>query len=169
MKSFLNVSASAGSGSSKTLFTTLTPFLGQLVPVVDYINAYKSEIATFFANSTAATQAAGQSFDSSTERLHYVRVSAPLSPEELTAQSKRPYSNRSNAYADPGSAGNSDRPSLGPLDVFGTYLCTEQSAALDSGKPAQARSSTRANYPCSTEEVLMRPRFQRLRAMRRRS
>jgi virulence factor Mce-like protein len=122
LESFLNVSTSAGSGSSKTLFTSLTPFLGQLVPVIDYINAYKSEIATFFANSTAATQAAGQSFDSDSERLHYVRVSAPLSPEELTAESKRPYSNRSNAYADPGSASTMTASSA--LDVFGTYLCT---------------------------------------------
>ena len=123
LDSFLNVSASAGSGSSKTLFTALTPFLGQLVPVIDYINAYKGEIATFFANSTAATQAAGQSFDSATERLHYVRVSAPLSPEELTAQTRRPYSNRSNAYADPGSAKALTTSSA--LNVFGSYLCTD--------------------------------------------
>jgi phospholipid/cholesterol/gamma-HCH transport system substrate-binding protein len=122
LDAFLNVSANAGSGSSKTLFATLTPFLGQLVPVINYINAYKSEIASFFANSTAATQAAGQSFDSTTERLHYVRVSAPLSPEELTAQSKRPYSNRSNAYADPGSASTVTASSA--LNVFGNYVCT---------------------------------------------
>jgi phospholipid/cholesterol/gamma-HCH transport system substrate-binding protein len=122
LDSFLNVSGSAGHGASKTLFTALTPFLGQLVPVIDYINAYKREIAAFFANSTAATQAAGQSFDSSTERKNYVRVSAPLSPEELTAQSKRPYSNRSNAYPDPGSAGALTATSA--LDVFGSYLCT---------------------------------------------
>jgi phospholipid/cholesterol/gamma-HCH transport system substrate-binding protein len=122
LDSFLNVSASAGSGSSKKLFSSLTPFLGQLVPVVDYINAYRSEIATFFANSTAATQAAGQSFDRSTERLHYVRVSAPLSPEELTAEPTRPYSNRSNAYPDPGSGKALTAGSA--LNVFGAYLCT---------------------------------------------
>ncbi len=123
LESFLDVSASAGNGSSKTLFASLTPFLGQLVPVIDYINAYKSEIATFFANSTAATQAAGESFDSASERLHYVRVSAPLSPEELTAQSSRPYSNRSNAYPDPGSGKALTATSA--LNVFGSYLCTD--------------------------------------------
>jgi virulence factor Mce-like protein len=123
LESLLNVSTSAGSGSSKTLFTALTPFLGQLVPVIDYVNAYKREIATFFANSTAATQASAQSFDSSTKQLHYVRVSAPLSPEELTAESKRPYSNRSNAYADPGSGSTLTASSA--LDVFGSYLCTD--------------------------------------------
>jgi phospholipid/cholesterol/gamma-HCH transport system substrate-binding protein len=122
LEAFLNVSAGAGSGSSKTLFASLTPFLGQLVPVIDYIDAYRSEIATFFANSTAATQAAGQSFDSATERLHYVRVSAPLSPEELTAESGRPYSNRGNAYPDPGSG--SALTASSALDVFGSYLCT---------------------------------------------
>jgi len=123
LESFLNVSADAGTGSTKRLFASLTPFLGQLVPVIDYINAYRSEIATFFANSTAATQAAGQSFDSSTERLHYVRISAPLSPEELTAQTSRPYSNRSNAYPVPGSGRALTATSA--LNVFGSYLCTD--------------------------------------------
>ncbi len=37
--------------------TRLTPYLGNLVPVIDYINTYRREVAAFFANSTAATQA----------------------------------------------------------------------------------------------------------------
>jgi phospholipid/cholesterol/gamma-HCH transport system substrate-binding protein len=123
LEAFLDVSPSAGAGSSKTLFASLTPYLGQLVPVIDYIDAYRSEIAAFFANSTAATQAAAPSFDNSSVRQHYVRVSAPLSPEELTAMPGRPYSNRSNAYPVPG--GGNSLTASSALDVFGSYLCTD--------------------------------------------
>ena len=30
----------------------LTPYLGNFVPVINYINAYRREITAFFANST---------------------------------------------------------------------------------------------------------------------
>ena len=40
--------------------TRLKPYLGDIVPVVDYINTYRREIAAFFANSTATTQATSQ-------------------------------------------------------------------------------------------------------------
>ena len=33
------------------------PYLGGLVPVIDYVNTYRREVAAFFANSTASTQA----------------------------------------------------------------------------------------------------------------
>jgi phospholipid/cholesterol/gamma-HCH transport system substrate-binding protein len=121
LQAFLDVSASPGAGSAKSLFTSLTPYLGQLVPVINYINAYKQEIAAFFANSTAATQATSNSL-SSTAELHYVRTSAPLSPEELTAENSRPYSNRSNAYPVPG--GGKSLTATSAPDVFGSYLCT---------------------------------------------
>jgi len=126
LDSFLAVSAHAGPGAAKTLFTSLTPFLGQLVPVFDYLGAYRRELAAFFANATASTQ--GQALGFSTSALvHYLRASAPLSPESLTAQPVRPYSNRSNAYQVPGGAksltGTTNQ--LGTaLDVFGAYLCT---------------------------------------------
>ena len=129
LESFLAVSPNS-SGAAKTLFTSLTPFLGQLVPVFNYVGAYRRELAAFFANSTAATQAAAPAF-SSNARLHYLRFSAPLSPEELTVQKHRPYSNRSNAYQVPGGAESLTGSTnvLGtPMDVFGTYLCTTQSS-----------------------------------------
>ena len=34
----------------------LKPYLGGVVPVLDYINDYRREIAAFFANSTAISQ-----------------------------------------------------------------------------------------------------------------
>jgi len=42
---------------SEPVLARLGPYLGGVVPVVNYINDYAREIAAFFANSTAATQA----------------------------------------------------------------------------------------------------------------
>ena len=126
LESFLAVNAGAGSGSAKTLFTSLTPFFGQLVPVFDYLGAYRRELAAFFANGAASTEGQGQAF-SSTKRLNYLRFSAPLSAEELTTHSQRPYSNRSNAYEAPGGSsslsGSTNTLGTAP-NVFGSYLCT---------------------------------------------
>jgi phospholipid/cholesterol/gamma-HCH transport system substrate-binding protein len=126
LDSFLAADAKAGSGAAKTLFKSLTPFLGELVPVFDYLGAYRRELAAFFANAAATTEGQAPAF-SSNKRLNYLRFSSPLSPEELTAQTQRPYSNRSNAYQIPG-GGHSltgSTNALGTaLDVFGTYLCT---------------------------------------------
>ncbi len=36
--------------------TRLKPYLGGVVPVLDYINDYRREVAAFFANATAASQ-----------------------------------------------------------------------------------------------------------------
>ncbi len=44
----------------------LKPYLGNFVPIFDYINSYRREIAAFFANSTATTQ--GQAQNRSTRR-----------------------------------------------------------------------------------------------------
>ncbi len=131
LESFLAVGARAGSGSAKTLLSSLTPFLGQLVPVFDYLGAYRRELAAFFANGAASTEGEAPAF-SSNKRLNYLRFSSPLSPEELTAQSQRPYSNRSNAYEVPGGSGalKGSTNALGTaLDVFGTYLCTSHPLA----------------------------------------
>ena len=97
----------------------LKPFLGQLDPVIDYIDTYRRELAGFFANGTASSQAVAVG-DVSRGVVHYVRVSNPLSSEALTTYQKRPYSNRSNPYLAPGVYGGL----LGGLPVFGSYLCT---------------------------------------------
>ncbi|HWD65420.1 MAG TPA: MlaD family protein [Solirubrobacteraceae bacterium] len=111
LDSFLN--------QSKPLLGRLTPYLGGVVPVLDYINAYRRELAAFFANGTASTQATAQNI-AQTKLLHYLRVSAPVNPESLTAYAHRPYSNRSNPYLEPG--GYTQLRS--GLPVFGRYLCT---------------------------------------------
>ncbi|MGO9898675.1 MAG: MlaD family protein [Solirubrobacteraceae bacterium] len=104
---------------SVPLLARLTPYLGGVVPVIDYLDAYRRELAAFFANGTAATEATQPSL-SSDKLLHYLRVSVPVNPETLTAFAQRPDSNRSNAYLEPG--GYLDL--LSGLPVFGSYLCT---------------------------------------------
>jgi hypothetical protein len=101
------------------LLARLTPYLGGVVPVIDYLNAYRRELAAFFANGTAATEATQPSISTS-QVLHDLRVSVPVNPETLTAYAQRTDSNRSNAYLEPG--GYLDL--LSGLPVFGSSLCT---------------------------------------------
>lgn len=97
----------------------LKPYLGNVVPVIDYINTYRREIAAFFANSTAATQATLGAI-SGNAQLHYLRISNPVNPEVLTNYQKRLSSNRANPYLTPGGY----TKLLQGLPVFGGYLCT---------------------------------------------
>ena len=104
---------------SVPLLTRLTPYLGGVIPVVDYINTYRREVAAFFANGTAASQATSPAA-SGNGVLHYVRVSSPLNPETLTDYSTRSESNRGNPYLIPGGYSSL----VSQLPVFGSYLCT---------------------------------------------
>jgi virulence factor Mce-like protein len=97
----------------------LKPYLGGLVPIIDYINTYRREVAAFFANSTATTQATGANL-AQTTTLHYVRISSPVNPETLVAYGHRLNSNRGNPYMAPG--GYSQLAS--GLSVFDASLCT---------------------------------------------
>jgi phospholipid/cholesterol/gamma-HCH transport system substrate-binding protein len=96
----------------------LKPYLGQLVPVIDYINVYRRELAGFFGNSAATTE--GQLSSAYGGNLHYLRISNPINPEVLTPYQTRPQTNRSNPYMQPGGY---DKLRQG-LPVFSGNLCT---------------------------------------------
>jgi phospholipid/cholesterol/gamma-HCH transport system substrate-binding protein len=124
---------------SVPFFTRLAPYLGGVVPVVNYINTYKREIAAFFANSTATTE--GTLAGATGGLKHYVRISNPVNPEALTPYPTRPDSNRSAAYLAPGGY-NKLRSGL---NVFGSYLCTSHplpglSPSLSNGTTSVAGS-----------------------------
>jgi len=104
---------------SVPLLTRAKPYLGGLIPVIDYINTYRREIAAFFANGTAAAQATLPAA-SGHGLLHYVRISNPINPETLTNYSHRLSSNRGNPYLVP----DGYTALSGGLPVFGSYLCT---------------------------------------------
>jgi phospholipid/cholesterol/gamma-HCH transport system substrate-binding protein len=105
--------------SSVPWLKRLTPYLGNLVPIFNYINTYRHELAAFFANSAATTQATALNI-TQTRLLHVLRISNPVNPEVVTTYQHRLESNRGNPYMVPG--GYSQL--LNGLSVFGQYLCT---------------------------------------------
>jgi phospholipid/cholesterol/gamma-HCH transport system substrate-binding protein len=107
--------------NTRPILRRLDPFLRDLTPIVDYLGLYRREIAAFFGNDSAATQAVGPGFNSPGS-LHYLRVMNPMNPEIMTGYQNRLGTNRYNPYTEPGAY---DRLAQGqPLPVFGDYLCT---------------------------------------------
>ncbi len=74
----------------------LDPPLTQLNPLLQHLGAYRSELTSFFANISAATQAA-----TGKESLHYLRTTNPLNPLSLGPLPNRHKSSRTNAYMFP--------------------------------------------------------------------
>ena len=83
----------------KPLLRDFHPFADELLPILNFIQPYKRELTSFFANSVAATQATTQVGN---RRVHYLRTTNPQNPETLAAYPRRIGSNRPNAYAKPG-------------------------------------------------------------------
>jgi phospholipid/cholesterol/gamma-HCH transport system substrate-binding protein len=107
--------------NTRPILRRLDPFLRELTPIVDYLGLYRREIAAFFGNDSAATQAVGSGF-ATPQVIHYLRVMNPLNPEIMTGYQHRLGTNRYNPYTEPGAY---DRLAQGqPLPVFGSYLCT---------------------------------------------
>ncbi|MHB8692255.1 MAG: MlaD family protein [Solirubrobacteraceae bacterium] len=135
-----------------------TPYLGNLVPVFDYIGLYRRELAAFFANGTASTQGTLQN-NSQTKLLHYLRAAEPVNPETLATYSGRLVSNRTNPYPLPGTG----LQLANGLPVFGNYLCTSnpQPAIGASIPPALASVLSSVYYtsnpggpPCRPQSLL---------------
>jgi virulence factor Mce-like protein len=81
----------------------LDPFLASLNSVLEGLRLYKREVAAFFANAAAATNGALElAPGSATNRLHYIRTEAPLTPEALAVYPNRLQINRTNPYVKPG-------------------------------------------------------------------
>ena len=136
----------------------LKPYLGGLLPVIDYINTYRREIAGFFANGTATTEATAANL-AQTKTLHYLRITNPINPEVLTPYQHRLESTRGNPYVAPG--GYSQL--IDGLSVFGGYLCTTNPQPtigpnVDSATAAILRSayytSNPGGPPCKAQPPL---------------
>ena len=106
------------------LLAQLDPFLRQLNPILDYLGTYRREIAAFFANDVAATQATEVPLGGDVP-VHYLRTTNPVNPEILAAWPYRLATNRSNPYTEPGAY---DKLKSG-LEVFDDYYCTENAVA----------------------------------------
>jgi virulence factor Mce-like protein len=81
----------------RPLLAQVDPALRQLNPILEFLGLYQDELNSFFANTAAATQA----YDPGT-RLHYLRTTNPLNPENLAAYPARLGTNRPNPYQQPG-------------------------------------------------------------------
>ena len=80
----------------RPLLAQVDPAAQQLVPILDFIGLYKRELNAFFANVVAATQAR-----STATRVHYLRTTNPLNPENLAVYPRRIGTNRPNPYVSP--------------------------------------------------------------------
>ena len=114
----------------RPLLGQIDPALRQLNPVLDFLGLYKRELATFFANTVAATQATTVS---NKGPLHYLRTQNPLNPENLAAYPKRLPTNRPNPYTLPG---HFDQLRTG-LPSYETRHCTNGPVPTLSNVPTQ--------------------------------
>ena len=90
---------------------------------MDYLGLYRREIAAFFANDSAVTQAVGPG-QASSAQVHYLRTQNPTNPENLAGYPGRLSTNRSNPYIEPG--GYEKLRTEGHLEVFAPHLCTSR-------------------------------------------
>jgi phospholipid/cholesterol/gamma-HCH transport system substrate-binding protein len=136
----------------------LTPYLGNLVPIFNYINTYRREIAGFFANSAATTQATALNI-TSTKLLHYLRIANPVNPEVLASYQHRLGSNRAAPYMAPG--GYSELSS--GLSVFDQSQCTSNAQpTIGPSIPSSLAAILRNTYytatpggpPCKAQGLL---------------
>jgi hypothetical protein len=117
------------------VFTSLEPVLGNLSPVLhnldpflQYLGEYQSELQSFFANLTAATEAhAVNTNDPSGPQLHFLRTMQVFTPEGLGVYSSRIGTNRGNAYPLAGTFN-----SLGSgLPVFSSTNCANSAPSIN--------------------------------------
>jgi phospholipid/cholesterol/gamma-HCH transport system substrate-binding protein len=135
-----------------------TPYLGGIIPVINYLNDYRREIAAFFANSAVTTQGTLQN-NQQTKLLHYLRISNPVNPETLTSYQHRLSSNRGNPYMVPGGYDNL----LQGLFTFSGYLCTGNAQPeIGPTVPADLAAILQSTYyttnpggpPCRSQSLL---------------
>jgi virulence factor Mce-like protein len=127
------ISASrAGFPAAQRVLEDIRPLLGQidptgrqLVPILDFLGAYEREIAAFLGNVVASTQASELRPEG---RLHYLRTTNPLNPENLASYPRRIGSNRTNPYVLPDGFDNLARKLH--LESFETRHCNRDYPAL---------------------------------------
>jgi phospholipid/cholesterol/gamma-HCH transport system substrate-binding protein len=113
----------------RPLLAQTDPALRQVIPILEGLGAYKGELTAFFANTAAATQA----FDPGT-RLHYLRTTNPINPENLAAYPRRIGSNRPNPYQLPGGY----RKLAGGLEVYENRHCGRSVPTISTTAPVAA-------------------------------
>jgi phospholipid/cholesterol/gamma-HCH transport system substrate-binding protein len=113
----------------RPLLAQTDPALRQVIPILGFLGQYKGELTAFFANTAAATQA----FDPGT-RLHYLRTTNPVNPENFAAYPRRIGSNRPNPYQLPGGY----RKLSSGLEVYESRHCGRSVPTISTTPPTAA-------------------------------
>ena len=117
------------------LLRALDPFLRNLNPVLVGLNLYKNELTSFLANVAATFSGELPVENSRGERLNYLRVMSPITPESLSTYGSRLITNRNSAYSPPLWA----KDLLAGLPNFNTRQCSAGlNATLDPETPNSA-------------------------------
>jgi phospholipid/cholesterol/gamma-HCH transport system substrate-binding protein len=159
--------APAGFGALRALLDTdlppvlsaLVPFTKQLTPLVAEIGRYQHDITGFLGNVTASTQA--QQTGESGAVSHYIRSSAPITPESLamfgppTGTQHRLQYSRLNPYSAPDSA----LKVANGLDTFDTRACASPPGSNVSFGPdavylGSTNFSNRAYFTDTPQQIL---------------
>jgi virulence factor Mce-like protein len=132
----------------RPLLAQADPALRQLIPILAFLGEYKGELNSFFANTASATQA----FDPGT-RLHYLRTTNPLNPENLAAYPRRIGSNRPNPYQLPGGY----RRLADHLQVYENRHCGRTVPTISSGASATPTPTPTPALPVPVPTVVPLP------------
>jgi ABC-type transporter Mla subunit MlaD len=142
--------------SAGPLLDRVSPLAGDLVPVAQFLDAYKADFTrswAYVASDTAPTAASGGG-----RQVHYLRLMLPIWNEIVAEYGKRGPTNRSNPYPAPGGlsrqgqgktlqtygCGHLRNPQLIPAFGSGPPPCEAQGAFAVGGRTAYFPQLTRA-------------------------
>lgn len=114
------------------LLRAIDPFVRNLNPILTGLDLYKNEITAFFANFAATFAGELPVENAKGQRLNYLRVMSPITPELLSTYPGRLITNRNSAYSPPRWA----EGLIDGLPSFETRQCTAGlNATLDPSTP----------------------------------
>ena len=117
------------------LLQQLSPFLGELNPILQWVELYQHTVADFITNGaggivdTAPVTDTARSYG---EIGHYLRQLGPGGAETAAMFRSRPESNRGNAYLGPNSLGGPDR---GLYNIQPSFVCDNVKAPIPYNHP----------------------------------
>ncbi|HEY6762857.1 MAG TPA: MlaD family protein [Baekduia sp.] len=117
-------------GNLPPLLDAFQPFLRNANPMVDYIGDNKREVTSFFANTTASSEAVDLTdvLARAKTPVHYLRTSQSMNPESLTFYPRPLGSTRLNPYPKPNML---DQLASG-LSILGNGPCPSGNVAIPS-------------------------------------
>jgi hypothetical protein len=101
----------------------LTPFLGNLNPILEYFEVYQHQVADFISNGAGAlvdTEPLTPEAKARGEIGHYLRQNGPGGAESVAMYNERPRTERGNSYLGPTSLGGRTHAFY---DIFPSWDC----------------------------------------------